>query len=198
MKILVIILALAFAMPRGNAQTTNAIPPNLYLTDDGKVFWYKRDQRLVSIKKIEEAKQSPESRPAGQDPEGHWGIATNGFQLGLRFEKEHFTNGEPVVAVMLMRNISDKPQNYFRLIQVSVVRDGKELKRKSKGDFNPIEIHAPLQTTLFPQAQNRYQENLSQIYDLNQTGEYVFQAVCRHPEVTSQKVGIVVTNSATK
>ncbi|MGH7989516.1 MAG: hypothetical protein ACREDS_04880 [Limisphaerales bacterium] len=174
------------------AQTTNSIPANVFLTDDGKTFWYKSGQRLIDTRKIKEAQNSPESKPASEDPEGNWGQATNGFQLSLRFEKQSFTNGEPVIATMLMRNVTDKSQIYFRPTHVAATKDGKPLKRKDETGFMQITVSP--ETKLFPQTQNKYQENLNQIFDLSESGEYIFEAVCRHPKVASQKVKIEIKN----
>ena len=70
---------------------------------------------MVEVKRIKDAAKLPESHPAEQDPEGHWGEATNGLQISLRFEKQTFTNGEPVNAVMFMRNVTNQPVAYCRL-----------------------------------------------------------------------------------
>jgi|GEM_PF-3848932 len=176
-----------------SAQMTNSIPTNIFLTDDGKVFWYKPGKRLIDAKKIKEAQNSPESRPADQDPEGNWGLATNGFQLSLRLEKEIFTNGEPVVVVTLMRNITNQPQTYFQGIQIVASKDGKLLERKkNKNEIDVKEINLFPETTLFPQTQRRNQETLNGIYDLTQNGEYIFQAVSHHPEVASEKVSVLI------
>ena len=191
-----ILMFLAFGIIQviAGVPSTNSIPPNLFLTDNGSLFWYKHStgERVVHIKDIETATNSPESRPADQDPEGHWGRATNGFQISLRFEKELFTNSESIVAITLMRNITSQPQNYFRPIQIVATKDGKPLERKDKKEIDVIEITMPPETTVFPQTQQKNYVRLDQIYDLTQSGEYAFQAVCRHPAVTSHKVSVVI------
>lgn len=191
--VILTIIGLAYAMIANiKAQTTNSIPKNIFLTDDGKVFWYKSGQRLIDVRKIEAAQNSSESRPASEDPEGHWGQATNGFQLSLRFERRTFTNGETIVATVLMRNITDRPQTYFRPIQIVAIKDGNVLKRKD--NMEPKQITVSPETTLFPQTQHKYKENLSQIFDLAENGEYIFQAVSNQPNVTSQKVSVLIVN----
>jgi hypothetical protein len=193
---ILIILAFGVIQVIAGVPSTNSIPPNLFLTDNGSLFWYKNStgERVVHIKDIEAATNSPESRPASQDSEGHWGRATNGFQISLRFEKELFTNGESIVAITLIRNITSQPQNYFRPVQIVATKDGKPLERKDKKEIDVIEITMPPETTVFPQTQQKNRARLDQIYDLTQSGEYVFQAVCHHPEVASQKVSIVIKN----
>lgn len=176
------------------SQTTNLIPSNLFLTDNGRIFRYRPSgERVVNIKTIQEAQKSIESRPADQDPEDHWGQSTNGFQLALRFEKAVFTNGESVVATTLMRNVTKQPQTYFKPIKFLVMKDAKTLKRKD--DNGMIEINLLPMTTLFPQTQNRDRESLDQMYDLSQAGSYVVQAVSDRPIVTSQMVSIVIKNN---
>jgi hypothetical protein len=102
-------------------------------------------------------------------------------------------NGEPVVVTILMRNVTDEPQAYFRPIHAVATKDGKLLKRKDDTGFKQITMSPG--TTLFPQTQHKYQEHLDQIYDLKQTGQYIFQAGRQRPEVTSQYVSILITNA---
>jgi hypothetical protein len=176
-----------------SVQMTNVIPANVFLTDDGFLFWYrKHGERVVDVKKINEAEKSPESRPAEQDMEGHWGEVMQGLQISLRFEKQIFTNGEHIDAIVLIRNVTNQPAVYIRSTQVLAFKDGKVLKRKD--DDGIISISAPLEVNLFPQTQKKNLVRIDQIYDLTNNGEYYFQAVCRHPEVKSQKVKILIKN----
>ncbi|HEX7652461.1 MAG TPA: hypothetical protein VF607_03075, partial [Verrucomicrobiae bacterium] len=146
------ILAVAASEP-----TTNAIPENLFLTDNGSLFWYRQSgERVVHISEIKKAEIAPESRPAEQDPMGHWGGATNGFQLGLRFEKVDRTNGEPIMAVAFMRNTSNTPQGYFSPIRIIAMKDGKQLKRKDENPLGALDINVFPQTMIYPQTQHRY------------------------------------------
>lgn len=172
------------------AQMTNAIPTNIFLTDENSLFWYRHHERLVEVKRIKTAASLPESRPANQDPEGHWGEATNGLQLSLRFEKETFTNGEPIDAIVFVRNVTNQPIVYYRPALILATKDGKFMKRKD--DDGMILINMPLETTVFPQTQQKNHKQLDQVYDLTQPGEYIFQAVCNHPEVASQKVSVLI------
>lgn len=175
------------------AQTTNFIPSNVFPTDNGFLFSYKQSgEKVVSINKIREAEHLPECHPAEDDPDGHWGLATNGFQLSLRFKKMTFTNGEPLVAIMFIRNITNNSLSYFRPSYVIARKDGNILKRKDETGL--MEITALPITTIFPQTQNKYLENLDKSYDLSENGNYIFQATCAHSAVFSQPVVIVITN----
>ncbi|HET7625263.1 MAG TPA: hypothetical protein VFM25_08355 [Verrucomicrobiae bacterium] len=176
-----------------SAQTTNTIPTDLFLTDDGFLFWYRPSgERVVNISKIKEAEKSPESLPANHNADGHWGEKTNGLQLSLRFPKYIFTNGESVVAIMLMRNITNKPQTYFRPPRILASQNGKVLKTKNDNGLHLMQVTMLPQTTLFPQTQNRFQIILNKVYDLSENGEYIFQAACHNPEVNSQKVSVII------
>ena len=187
------LLAVVFAQD-GLPQTTNRIPSDVFLTDNGFLFWYNQSgERLVKLKDIEKAKQIAECLPAEQDPEGHWGQVANGFQLSLRFEKAVFTNGEPILATMFMRNVSNATQSYFRPIRVVSSKNGNI--QKNKYDTGLFDQSLTPVTTLFPQTQNKYRDKLNQSYDLSESGQYVFKAVCTHPSVTSQPVVVTITNS---
>jgi hypothetical protein len=173
------------------AQMTNVIPTNIFLTDGGFLFWHRQHgERVVDMSKIKEAGRSPESRPAQQDSEGHWGSADNGLQMSLRFEKPTFTNGEAINALLFLRNVTNHPVVYSRPTRVLATKDGKTLKRND--DTGVIRILRPAETTVFPQTQQKNHEWLDQIYDLTQSGEYLFQAECRRPKTTSQKVSIII------
>jgi hypothetical protein len=174
------------------AQMTNVIPTNVFLTDVNSLFWYRHHERLVEVKRIKDAQKLPESMPAKQDPEGHWGEITNGLQMSLRFEKQIFTNGEPIDAIALIRNVTNQPVVFFQPVRILATKDGHSLKRKD--DTGVIVISTPLEATVFPQTQKRNRERLDQIYDLTQNGEYIFQAVCVRPAVASQKVSVLIKN----
>lgn len=53
--------------------------------------------------------------PAEQFPEGNWGKATNDLQLSLRFNKSIYTNGEPIVATILIRNVGNRHAEYVAI-----------------------------------------------------------------------------------
>lgn len=177
-------------------QVTNSIPTNLFLTDDNQVFWYKPGQRFVAVGKIEEARHSRESRPAAQDPEGNWGEATNGFQMSIRFANTNYSVGEPLTAVVLIRNVAQKSETYNRPVRIIAAKNGSVLKRKN--DTGPFVITMPPQTSLFPQTQHRYGIEINKDYDLSENGKYTFQAECEQPEVTSKKVTVLITAAPQK
>jgi hypothetical protein len=195
-----VIIGIAFgAVFIAAAQTTNSITENIFLTDDGHVFWYKAGVRLVDTEKIRTAQKLPESHPAAADPGGHWGAATNGFQLSMRFDKRLFTNGEPIVATLLLRNITNVPVKFMRLsmlhqpspINIWAFRDKQQLQ--GKGDNSKLEVVSGTQITIYPQTQRKYTVKLNDYYDLTGVGEFVFQASYGEQcEITSQSVPIQI------
>jgi hypothetical protein len=66
-----------------------------------------------SSAQMEAAKHAPECRPAEDDPEGHWGTNTEGFQVSLRLSKGTFSNGEPILATIILRNVSNRELAYM-------------------------------------------------------------------------------------
>lgn len=194
--------------------TTNTIPTNVFLTDTGRVFWYQRGERLVPTSKIQEALKSNESLPANQDPGGHWGKVVDGLQLSLRFDTQQFTNGEPVSATILMRNVSTNQLTYITdtmtlqpaPINVVVWRDNERLKLITAGKHTFIEGTAR-RASLFPQTQHKYSVRLDKYYDFSHPGDYKVQAEYDNPRratggarevLASQPVTISVTNSITR
>lgn len=163
--------------------TTNTIPPNLFLTDESRLFWYRKGERLIETRRIEEALKSKECRPAAQDPEGHWGQVTRGFQLSLRFDKQQFTNGEPVVATIFMRNVSTNRLSYLTdtltthpaPVDVLVQKTHEALKLKTETAHTIITGTARM-ASLYPQTQHKYRVRLDRYYDLSEKGVYNVRA----------------------
>ena len=91
-----------------------------------------------TAEQIEQAKRAKDSRPTEDDPEGNWGQISEGFQLSIRFSKDTFTNGEPVIASILLRNVSDRPITYYVSypkddeMKLSVRRGQEQLSRKDE------------------------------------------------------------------
>lgn len=154
---------------------------------------------MIHIKDIEDAKNSPESRPVEQDTQGHWGQVTNGLQLSLRFEKETFTNDEPVIATVLLRNATKSPVTFLRYhissrpspVDVLAFKDQKPFP--VKGHSDEIEVISANQITIYPQTQCKYRVKLNDYYDLTGGGEFVFRAEYgRQGEISSQDVRIQI------
>lgn len=135
---------------------------------------------------IAEAKKTRESLPAKDFPEGNLGEATNGCQLSLRFTKATYTNGEPIEAILLLRNVTNQIVKYRYLYEVDrfdgparfdVVSDSHETipgpqTRSFIGGSSMIS-EWPL-----PNTQHKYVEHLNSGYTLT-NGTYTVCAVVR-------------------
>jgi hypothetical protein len=156
-----------------------------YITDEGKGSVPKTP---FSQEQIEKARHAKDSRPAEDDPEGHWGTVTEGFQLSLRFEKDSFTNGEPVVARVIMRNVSDRSLTYpceyspnEREITFMLTRNG--VRVYGVYDLRPGATFQERLRALRtghgwmrvspPGTQRRFFVNLNDIFNLTTNGQYV-------------------------
>jgi hypothetical protein len=212
---LTLFLNLAVVSSPQEPTLTNDFPTNLFLTDDNRLFSYRKGERVIQASKIQEAQRANESRPAHQDPEGHWGKVTDGFQLSLRFGKYEFTNGEPVTATILMRNVSGKPLTYPiqsvigqpSPIYVSVWKDERQLRLKRDDPVTIVRFASNV--TLQPRTQHKYRLQLDKFYDLRANGPYSVRAeygssagtggyavrASGQEAITSQKVTISITNA---
>jgi hypothetical protein len=122
-----------------------------------------------------------EKLPWEQDLRGNWSSALNGLQLSLRFEKEEFLAGEPVIAILLVRNVSENE---------IMIRDSGFPQHSSMGKFTIVNSASrqvlPAMHTLYygsikgvslsPKAQDRYEINLEEIFDLSKPGSYLVYA----------------------
>lgn len=50
----------------------------------------------------------PEEKTAAEDTGGNWGSLTNGLQLSVRVNVKEFLLGEPIAAVVILRNTTEK------------------------------------------------------------------------------------------
>ena len=105
MKTIFIFFAFSFACCFVKADDTNVV----FITDDGYLMQLNSGGKLVVSPDVAEAaKKMKECLPATDFPEGNWGLVKGGFQLSLRFEKQIFTNGEPITGILLMRNVTNE------------------------------------------------------------------------------------------
>lgn len=198
------------------ASQTNLIPiwdTNVFLTDDGALIHKLRSgETMIREKRYEEAKRLKESRPAKDDPEGHWGSAAGGYQLSLRFPKSNYAVDEPVIATVLVRNVTNSVLPYLETflrqrpgpMDVTAAHNGSNLASKLEGGSGTVSITSTRQLKLFPQTQFKFDVNLGQIYSLTNAGEYIFQATHMFPssstnapslDISSEKVRITFTNA---
>jgi hypothetical protein len=93
-----------------------AADTNLFYVTDDSPFYDPAGMRFhMDPKAVEASKTNQECLPAKDFPEGNWGEAQGGFQLSLRIEKRVFKNGEPILAVLLLRNVTNTSVLYAAL-----------------------------------------------------------------------------------
>jgi hypothetical protein len=169
----------------------------VFLTDDGFLS-------VNHAKKVGDAKKSRESLPVEEFSKGNWGIPTNGFQLSLRFEKTTYAAGEPIVAILLLRNVTNTILSYK--VSSAVDQDGpiSFVLSDATGTIKPIPVEtvdviSSRDVTLAPSTQHKYMERLDKRFALKNGGQYTVYArfgagcpICF--EIKSSKVGLLRKN----
>jgi hypothetical protein len=174
------ILSMLFGLSCCRAEDTNVI----YVTDNGALpMDFSGGKMKIKSAAFEKAKDSRESLPAKDFPEGNWGDVAGGFQLSLRFEKTTFTNGEAIIATLLMRNVTNDdaylsfstfPVGYgdgpigFKVVSAAGV---ELMQHQFVGGAGGAYYQWLLTGT-----QTKYVEHLDSRFDLT-NGEYTIQAV---------------------
>jgi hypothetical protein len=136
-----------------------------------------QEDTLEYAMKRQPAQYGAEQLPAEQDPAGNWGSVTNGLQLSARFYTTNLVTGQPLTAVILVRNLgprevtrgggSSANYNYF----LTLHRDGRLVAPlipplKSDHDGSAWHYDFPVGTQL------RETLRLDKIFDLTQPGKY--------------------------
>jgi hypothetical protein len=142
------------------------------------------DAQLVTDTNVQEvvSPAGPEGRPAVQDPDGHWGPPTEGFQLSVRFLTNTFLVGDPIVAYAYLRNVTNTYLDYIvgwgpkasPACDV-VISDAHGQELPCKKLFNTLIISARSRHVQ-PLMQHRYWVRLDNIVDLRSPGEYAVRA----------------------
>jgi hypothetical protein len=204
MNILPIVLICLLALLAASAQTNR-----FYVTDESMPH-HEPKTVVFSPQQIEKAKRAKESRPADEDPEGHWGAPSQGYQLSIRLEKGTFTNGEPVIASVLLRNVSDRPLMYWvstlgRETEV-VVAKGQE-RLSGKDEVKPgatfaerlahLDVGSSWDCTSPVGSQRRLVLELDKLFDLTTNGQYTAQARRRVPTLDKKSEVWVVSGKTT-
>ena len=151
---------------------TNAI----FLTEDGDGMLMSG---FVSLESFQRDLQSPECRPAASDPEGHWGDVVEGFQVGIRITNTVCRIGEPIIATVIVRNVSEQRldltifsglQDDFIFAAISPTKERLQEKREPRYPLGSKGVQFPKGT------QRKFSINLTERFDLLSPGTYVFSA----------------------
>ncbi len=200
MPIMAVMIA-AFAI--NLSATTNVV----FITDE-RLTHYEETIQFTPAQ-MEHARGSKESRPSEADPEGNWGEVTEGFQLSIRLEKEVFTNGEPVNATVILRNVSGRPLKYEVMYGAD---DGIKLNLL-KGESRVAVTNNPTGTNFLdrlrtirsgsmgiytspPGTQRKFTKRIDQGFDLTSTGGYVVTAKRTVPSTNAAAFKNAVSGSA--
>jgi hypothetical protein len=149
----------------------------VFVTDDGFLFHTKvSGEVIMDPQKVEAAKSSRESLPADQFSEGNWGTVTNGFQLSIRFDKQVYAVGEPVVATVLLRNTTSTTLRYF-WISSELDSPVDFVLTSGAGAIIPpfrnrTEAFNSGNRELAPYTQHKYVSRLNTRFDLSANGKY--------------------------
>jgi hypothetical protein len=180
--------------------TLHGQPTTPYITYEGPPF----TQTNISPKHMEDAQVARESRPAKLDPDGNWGAVVDGFQVGIRLERSSFTNGEPVRARILIRNVSDRLSTYLVWSErdpdydVALTENGRPIPRRDDTGLNS-NISERLRATRNgstyhcpspPGTQRAFTIDLSKVFALEPNGRY---EVCAKRTIVNWK-GNALTN----
>ena len=165
------------------------------LTDTGEeAFYYSA--------RIARGEPISEIMPAEHDPSGNWGIATNNWQLSLRFRRSEYLKGEPVPAVVILRNLSSAghdlkgrveagycfgirftacrgtsdplPVRKEEIERYAELKPSPEREPISPGPVLPVSGFLPL--GLAGKTERLITVDVNRFHDLSQPGEYLVQA----------------------
>jgi hypothetical protein len=200
---------LAAALLRGLLLMPALAQTNRFFITDESQAPYKEEP--FSPEEVERARTALDSRPADEDPEGHWGPVAEGFQLSLRLEKESFTNGEPVTARLLLRNVSTNELRYpvafgNKDIETTLIlmrgeervrpreelESGAPFNEQLKRVFRGTESFWPSR----PGTQRRFLFDLGKLFDLSGNGEYTVRAKRKIPKTGQDAVEEVTSGTA--
>jgi hypothetical protein len=165
------------------------------MADETNRFFYTYEkyespsEGVVNPNTAEEAKRSRESLPVNDFPEGNWGQPFHGIQLSLRFEKTIYTNGEPITAILLARNVTNHYMSVAGSIKTGgngpidfIMTDDGGHKLSSMWENVASSVSANPGISIPTQAQRKFYERLDKIYDLT-NGTYLVQASLGYPLV---------------
>jgi hypothetical protein len=152
-------------------------------------------------------KLAEESRPAGLDLEGNWGLPVEGVQLSMRLERTVYEVGEPIGVTFLIRNVSDQrvvfsqtyPENDFKLIATqgrSLAPPTPRAAEPQPGSVVGRILPHSRQRELQPWQQIKYVMRLTDVYELNAVGEYVIYAKRLIPKLKGTGVSEVRSGNA--
>lgn len=140
----------------------------------------------IDKRKLDKAKESPESKPENQYPEGNWGPPSEGFRISLHFPKAEYTNGEPIEAVVLVRNISRQTIPYFFVgPEWSLYFSARDAQNHVFEDLRPSEPWGlgDKELPVYPSTQRRLLLRLDGHFKFTLPGDYAITVRAKVPNL---------------
>ena len=174
-------------------------------------------ERIVDPAYIEKAKRALDSRPAAQDPEGNWGAVVDGLQVSIRLDKKTYDTNEPIVATIIMRNVSEN-ERVFDISRglpcyITIIDpQGRKLERSDWYPKNTFQgsvqrlVKQVVHKDVYPGMQVKLQLDLRKFFNLTNSGQYTVSTKMAMyksdlksamEDVSSGSTSIAITNSAT-
>lgn len=150
--------------------------------------------------KLEQAKESPESRPENQYPEGNWGKPSEGFRISLHFPKVSHTNGEPIEAIVLIRNISQETLSYvFERPEWSLRFSVHDSQNRVLKDLHPTESWGlgGKELLVYPSTQRRFVLRLDRHFNFESPGNYSIKVDAKVPKLDKTGESDATSGTAT-
>ena len=134
----------------------------------------------------------PEQLPASLDANGHWGPVVNGWQLSVRFPQGEYLTNEPVVAMIMLRNVGStdawmftRPYDGARKNFRYVLHHATNTLSWSWSDPPPPDPAPPgyqmpkyfVNVRVEPYSQKAFFVRADQVFELSQVGHYSFQVI---------------------
>jgi hypothetical protein len=174
---------------------------DVFLTvEDFKYSGHGLKQAQIGTNRLAEALRSCESKPEDKDPAGHWGDLTEGFRLSLRLDKAAYTEGEPIVATILARNVSEHELEYPVIQGVDwdfrfLVSDEQNQSVQENRQSEPSGTTGTKSLVVYPRTQRRFVIRLEGRLPLTKPGVYAILAKTKVPKLHKQ--GLVEISSGT-
>lgn len=154
----------------------------------------------IDKRKLEKAKESPESKPENEYPEGNWGPPSEGFRISLHFPKTNYTNGEPIEAVVLIRNISRQTISYlFEGPEWSLYFSARDGQNHLVKDLRPSESWGlgGKELPVYPSTQRRLVLRLDGHFNFAVPGDYAVTVRAKVPNLRAYGESDATSGTAT-
>jgi hypothetical protein len=149
---------------------------------------------------------APETLQADLDTNGNWGAITNGFQLSLRFRKNHYVIGETIPAVGILRNVqghsqslllTNSPSIFLKFVVFYGTNALLQIPNESEklpsivytdGSAMPSPPKGLLEWTFEAKSEKEVAIDLKRFYSLTNSGTYTAKAICGVYSPTTKSV----------